>query len=251
MRCLLSHLDQTVVNRFDLWMVGLKDSEKDLEPEAVGSASEDGGEDGVDTIVLHFGLHLGKKLPLGLEDVWLDAGKLEEVEDKAGDALFDRFEIAAHVGAEKAPLLAVVWLFEQEAVELLCHERGDTAQHREKEVVFGGEVVDEATLADAGLFGNFVEGKAANPVLLQYVLGGVEDGVVGEFRFFWHKNRLVGRTISRYRLVGRFVKSLELYCAALMARKARRSHSRSGFHEPHRASLPSCLPQPKLRNRAR
>ena len=184
MQCLLGHLDQTVVNRSDLWMVRLKDSEEDLEPEAVGCASEDGGEDGVDTIVLHLGLHLREKLPLGLEDVWLDAGKLEEVEDKAGDALFDRFEVAAHVGAEKTSLLAVVWLFEEEAVELLCHKRGDTVQHCEKEIVFGGEVVDEATLADASLFGHFVEGKAANAVLLEDLLGGVEDGVVGEFRFF-------------------------------------------------------------------
>ncbi len=130
MQCLLGHLDQTVVNRSDLWMVGLKDSEEDLEPEAVGCAGEDGGEDGIDSVVLHVGLHLSKKLPLGLEDVWLDAGKFEEVEDKAGDSLFDSFEVAAHVGAEKTPLLAGVWLFEEEAVELLCHERGDTVQHR-------------------------------------------------------------------------------------------------------------------------
>ena len=184
MQCLLGHLDQTVVNRSDLWMVGLKDSEKDLEPEAVGCASEDGGEDGVDTIILHFGLHLREKLPLGLEDVWLDAGKLEQVEDKARDALFDRFEVAAHVGAEETPLLAVVWLFEEEAVELLCHVRGDTVQHCEEEIVFGGEVVDEATLADASLFGYLVEGKAADSMLLQHLLGCVEDGVVSECRFF-------------------------------------------------------------------
>ncbi len=56
-------------------------------------------------------------------------------------------------------------------------------------------MVDEATLADAGLFGYFVEREATNTVLVEDVLGGLEDGIVGELCFFRHKNRLVGRHI--------------------------------------------------------
>ena len=158
MRCLSGHLDQAVVDRPDLWMVRLEDSEENLEPEAIGCAGKDGGEDRVDTVVFNLGLHVGEEFALGLEEVWFNAGEFEEIEDEAGDALFDGFEVETHVGSEEAAVLAVVWFLRQVTLHLDGHILKYAVQHCEEESVFGGEVVDEAALAHAGLPGYFVEG---------------------------------------------------------------------------------------------
>lgn len=166
------------MDALDLWVIGIDHAEQDLEPKVVGGPGDDAGENGFDTVVFNLRLNLLHKVAFGAEDVGLGNCEFSDAEEEAGHALGDEREIAIQVGTEEAARPGSFFL--ELEFHLFVGEFEAVVLHGEQECFSGWEVVDEATFADTGLFGYFVEGEGPDAVGTENVVGGGEDGFVGE-----------------------------------------------------------------------